>query len=257
MDNPIPPDPSAASFLLEILKLLLSWPVVTLVILFAAREQILAMLAPLIKSMGDRLTKASVGSAAFEFEAPKTAATAVGKTNVSAIPTRFETDSCSFRSLRFGFEISYPVSWEVNVTADEGPEFRPLAEAGNIVAVWVRTPAKFNDFQPNVNVMAQPIGDTTVTQYMALSIQKMVAANAKLLAYDVDPKTNGASCSYRSVIEGTVLHHVARVSLARGFAFVATTTTVADAPLPESVRDQLNAVLNSFHVLNLHPEPAA
>ncbi|MEO6788898.1 MAG: hypothetical protein ABI318_22480 [Chthoniobacteraceae bacterium] len=90
--------------------------------------------------------------------------------------------------------------------------------------------------------------------------QKAVAqCDVKLVSYDVDSATNGASFSYVMpwLDEGNPqgmfsLHHVSRVIIPKdlGFAFLATATMPMreGEDLPENLRKGLNRILNSFAV---------
>ncbi len=229
-----------ADFIVAILQRIVSWPAAILIIAIFFREQIKLRLL--------NLTKAKLGEATFEFEAPKTTETVIGKTNVSAIPTKFEEDSLVFRSKRFGLEISYPVgnTWVV----DHDPQNQFLAQVGQIIVLSISAQPGIDGFSPNVAVLVQPVGNQTVIEYMADSIKTITASGGKLLLYDIDDKTNGASFSYVLPIEDKKGCFVGRVTISRGLAFLATSTTLEGSPIPPDIRDNLNAILNSFHVIS-------
>ena len=232
-----------SNVLVDAFKLLLSWPVVALIIVVALRAQ----LEELLKSVGSKLTKAKFGSVDLEFAAPKTTVTSLGKTNVSAIPTKFDTDSLAFRSRRFGFEISYPSGpgWDANLD----PDGKFGAQPGDITALYILSTLEIDGFHPNVNVLVQPVGDVSITQYMGVSIKSLAGLHWRLIAYDVDVETNGASFSYLLDLGELRYHCVARVLIARGLAFLATITTREGSKIPTEQRAQLSSILNSFSLL--------
>ena len=236
--------------LLEALKLLLSWPVIVLVLALALRKRVDWKAAgETAKGMAARISKASIAGASFELS-PKTVETVVGKTNFSAVPTRFEVDSLMFHSRQWGFEIGYPAGsdWTVDLKAGDTPFGQQLAQSGKKLALTLISGQPVGGFHPNVNVFIEPVGDMKLAAYWAVSVQSFLKAKVNVTAYHPDEATQSASFSYE-LPEGEMwLECVARVTLARGLAFLATCTSKKAPPLPTPIKGELNAILNSFAV---------
>lgn len=237
-----------AELVLPYVRLVVSWPVVVPVVLLTFRKPLIHLL----EVVESRLTKAQIGPTSFEFSEPKTTETDVGKTNVSAIPTEFETDSYVFRSRRFGCEISYPVNdqWTLDPEPDEGVQ-RAL---GQIMVLTLRLTCPIDGFTPNVNVVVQPTGDMTIKQYMAQTLQGFAQNGFKMISFDIDTKTEGATISYISIFpikdqdRQLELKNVARVILENGFGYLVTSTILADSKPPGGLLEQMNSIINSFQV---------
>ena len=240
---------NASDMVLEYLKTMTTWPVVVLIFVLAFRKQ--------LKTKLKQIIGAKAGSVEVNFATPKTVETVVGKINASAIPTKFESDSSSFRSGPFGFEISYPVGddWTVQ-TAEENDDFAKqykLAAQGQFLAFVVEARSKISD-SINVNVMLQPFAGKMVSEYVAITLHSMAQVGWKLRSYEVDSATNGASFSYVSSwpVEGNelLLHHISRVIIPTdlGLAFLATATMPEGVDLPKRLNDDINRILNSFAV---------
>ena len=184
--------------LLQLVQHLLSWPVALVVVLLVFRKQSIE----LFQEVKSRLKVLQIKDYKLELSEPKTTETAIGKTNVSAIPTKFDTDSYVFRSHKFRFEISYPINAELEVIhSPEQPEF--LVHQGHSLVLQLFWRQTTDAFVPNVNVIIQPVGDISITQYVAVTIQSFAQERFELDSHSVDLKTAGAlfSCLSTFVIK--------------------------------------------------------
>lgn len=240
---------------IAMMKLLVSWPVIILIIIILFRDKFVILFETLADKFGTSvLKKAEIAGTSLEFYEPKTLETSVGKTNISAVPSHFDTDSFVFRSARFGFEISYPLGGDwVPIFDDNQNEGLKeyLAQQGQITVASIASKEEVEGLRPNINVLVQPAGDIEITEYVAQSVKQLVIQKGTVLSYKVDKKTNGASFTYlmpvaKSETEVIMLNCVSRVTLINGLAYLATTTVLDGVPLPERIRKDLNAMLNSF-----------
>jgi hypothetical protein len=235
-----------------------SWATVVLVGVILLRRPLGALIAALARRIPE-LSELKAPGVTVGFGPPRTVETALGETNVSAIPTSFNTDSHMFYSRAYGFEISYPISpdWVADFHPGDDPSFQGLKLAGFIPVFLVKTASPFEGFMPNVNVLAQPVGDMSITQYVAQTIAAFIKMNATLRFYEIDAKTNGAMLTYDWQFAGEngaatpKLHFVCRVTISKGVALVATSTIKEDSQfrMPVQMREELNGMLNSFHAV--------
>ena len=258
---------------LQYVKLLVTWPVVTLFIILFLKTPLTALINACTGEI-PKLTKANWGSATFEFANPKVTDTAIGEVNATAVPasdirTRFNTDSQVFRSGAFGFEIAYPLGsrWKrvfpncaVFWTEEEKKQSEEiLTRLQKTIGVspefFVMFLSNIGGFNPNVNVTVEPWGSKTLSDYVALNYEQIAKLGWKRLACEVDSTTNGASFASVSSwrVEGGKelrCHHLQRVIIAKdlGLAFVATASTLEGVEMPKGLDDEINQILNSFAV---------
>lgn len=233
-------------FIADLAKTFVSWPTVVFVGGFALRAQ----LKDLIKSLASRLTKLKLGSAEAGFAEPITQESPLGQTNVSAVSTSFQIDHHTFYSKRWGFQISYPTSgWELVFLTNEDSVSLP----NQIIVLFVNSLNPIDGFQANINVIVQPVGDVTVAQYAAATVQQLPIVNGRVIAYDTDDSTNGFYLNYSARFgepSKPRTEHVVRGTIARGLAILATSTIrEGSRPIIEEI-SQLRDILNSFQVTN-------
>lgn len=253
-----------ADFALRLLGLILSWPVITALILIVFQSLLRAQLPRLF----DRLK--SVGKGGLELYEPRTTATSLGDTRVSNIPAPFPVDHFTYHSHGYQCEISYPREdgWQVAFDLDETTQIGAQAKALGQVAIFVivaTQPLHFPDgsaFLVNVNVLIdpleEPMGNHPISAYMGTSLDSAMRniQRFSLKARDVDENTNSATFNYTGIMGGHYLSFFQRVTIARGLAHNVTMTIPMEGPLPDSLKTTLNAILNSFHVLDA-PSPKA
>lgn len=245
---------------LDVLKLVISWPVVVLIVLLVLHKPLGALLDGLIAKL-KRLSEATVGSTTLKF-----VTTPIGqidaKISASATPIRFGSNSRSFRSEPFGFEISYPAKtgWIESTEEEMGEQTQKLGlqAQGQFIAFLVRAQLENSLFRPNVNVVLQPVGDRTVAEYAADTLRELVKLGAKPETWGVDSATNAASFSYvipyipdaQHPESRFIIRCISRVIIPKdlGLAYLATLTTEYAKVLPEDVANNLVGILNSFTV---------
>jgi hypothetical protein len=101
----------------------------------------------------------------------------------SAIPTRFGSNSHSFRSEPFGFEISYPIDGWTEQTEAQNDEFRKkLGDLLNaqFIAFLLKSELKDCRLPPTVTVVLQPIIYNKVAKYAAVTFLQLFQIGAKL-----------------------------------------------------------------------------
>ena len=258
---------------LEYLKVVISWPVAVLVVVLFLRKQLIELLNGFIARLKD-VSEASVGSATFKFTKTQIG-TIHAEVNASATPVGFGSSSHSFRSEPFGFEISYPIGrgWIEHLEAEENVELlKKLDVPGKFLPFLVNADLEIllsrpehYVFQPNVNVLLEPILAPTVAEYVAASLKTFSELGWKLTSYEVDSKTNAASFSYeippieieKNPERTLALECVARVIIPKdlGLAYVATLTTQKGVDLPKKLTDDLVRILNSFTVFKSAARP--
>ena len=222
------------------LDVLLSWPAISLLLLFLLRKQL-----PLLFQ---RLSDIELGKLRVGFKQPKSADTPIGKANVSALPTIPTSDSHSFYSHRYGFRISWPLQqWEfvpdpISVMQNLGV---PNAEHFVFMVVWHEAIAQF---RPNINIMVEPIGEMSLKDYLATSMGSMETQGFQIQLYRIDEKTNGAILVYLQPTKSGQLYHIARIATSGGLAYVVTASAVNEFLTPQ-LRGEMSAVLNSFEIV--------
>jgi hypothetical protein len=222
------------------IQLIFPWPIMIALLLFTVRREI-----PLLVQ---RLSGLEVGGVKVAFTKPETMKTPIGKTNVSAVPSRPANDSYSFYSQRYQFRISWPLQeWELNLEPEEIMKkvSFPYPERIALIIGWHQS---IGGFQPNVNIMVDPIGDMSLKDYMAFSLKGMIEKGFKVQLYRVDEKTGGGVFVYLQEFLEKKLYQITRVTTYNGLAYVVTASVLYESLSPQ-LAEKISEILNSFEVV--------
>jgi hypothetical protein len=236
--------------ILHFTEIIFAWPAIAAVILLIFRKPIIDFLS----DIGKRLKKAEIGKTKLEFAEIKAVDTPIGKTNITALPTRiadrspFEGFYATYRSSRYDFQISWPSSsW--NATTEMPQNLHDLPPTVTI-PLFIKRNEAIGDFYPNVNVVIESVDTITIIQYMTLAAHKMQQQGWIMLSTNVDEATQGGILIYLNTQTSKKLYQFARVIISAGNAYIVTASQLPpDDLLNQKMKEELTNILNSFRVV--------
>jgi len=187
----------------------------------------------------------------------KTVETPLGKTEVSAVPvvktpqTITGVRGTTYVDMERGFQISWPNDRDWTADQNVGKQLlRQMGAPATVdIPIAILSNTLVDNFRPNVNVVVEKVGQTSIQDYVALNKQNLVAQGWEVLSASVDPETRGGVIVLISNMSGTKLYQFQRYAVNNGNAYVVTASQIPQSNLNQGLKQDLADIINSFRII--------
>jgi hypothetical protein len=187
----------------------------------------------------------------------KTVETPLGKTEVSAVPvartpqTVTGVHDTTYVDMERGFQISWPNNRDWTADQNVGKQLlRQMGAPATVdIPIAILSNTLADNFRPNVNVVVEKVGQTTIQNYVALNKQNLVGQGWEVLSSSVDAETRGGVIVLISDMSGTKLYQFQRYAVNNGNAYVITASQIPQSNLNQGLKQDLADIINSFRII--------